>query len=88
MATTTVVVPTAVAEGARALYDITEDELKAMRRFLPEWSKILRLYLLEKENGDLMYVDFSHGNAYDTLARPFVTLLNNIQKGYKIMKKL
>ena len=36
MATTTVVVPTAVTEGARALYDITEDELKAMRRFLPE----------------------------------------------------
>ena len=28
-----------------------------------------------------MYVDFSHGNAYDTLARPFVTLLNNVQQG-------
>ena len=34
MATTTVVVPTAVVEGARALYDVTEDELKAMRRFV------------------------------------------------------
>jgi len=81
MATTTVVVPTAVAEGARALYDITEDELKAMRRFLPEWSQNSTIVPIRKENGDLMYVDFSHGNAYDTLARPFVTLLNNIQKG-------
>ena len=81
MATTTVVVPTAVAEGARALYDITEDELKAMKRFLPEWSQNSTIIPIRKENGDLMYVDFSHGNAYDTLARPFVTLLNNVQKG-------
>ena len=35
-----------------------------------------------------MYVDFSHGNAYDTLARPFVTLLNNIQKGEENEKAL
>ena len=88
MATTTVVVPTAVAEGARALYDITEDELKAMRRFLPEWSQNSTIIPIRKENGDLMYVDFSHGNAYDTLARPFVTLLNNIQKGEDNEKSL
>ena len=88
MATTTVVVPTAVAEGARALYDITEDELKAMRRFLPEWSQNSTIVPIRKENGDLMYVDFSHGNAYDTLARPFVTLLNNIQKGEENEKAL
>ena len=88
MATTTVVVPTAVAEGARALYDITEDELKAMRRFLPEWSQNSTIVPIRKENGDLMYVDFSHGNAYDTLARPFVTLLNNIQKGEDNEKSL
>jgi len=88
MATTTVVVPTAVAEGARALYDITEDELKAMRRFLPEWSQNSTIIPIRKENGDLMYVDFSHGNAYDTLARPFVTLLNNVQKGEENEKAL
>ena len=81
MATTTLVVPTAVAEGARALYDITEDELKAMKRFLPEWSQNSTIVPIRKDNGDLMYVDFSHGNAYDTLARPFVTLLNNVQQG-------
>jgi hypothetical protein len=26
-------------EGAKALYDVTEDELKALRQFVPEWSK-------------------------------------------------
>ena len=81
MAFTTTVVPAAVTEGARALYDITEDELKAMKRFLPEWSQNSTIVPIRKENGDLMYVDFSHGNAYDTLARPFVTLLNNVQQG-------
>jgi hypothetical protein len=43
---------------------------------------------IRKENGDLMYVDFSHGNAYDTLARPFVTLLNSVQRGEDNEKSL
>jgi len=30
-------VPIAVTEGAKALYDVTEDEINAMRRFVPEW---------------------------------------------------
>ena len=88
MATTTVVVPATISEGARALYDITEDELKALKRFLPEWSQNSTIVPIRKENGDLMYVDFSHGNAYDTLARPFVTLLNSIQRGEENEKSL
>ena len=88
MATTTVVVPATVTEGAKALYDITEDELKAMKRFLPEWSQNSTIVPIRKENGDLMYVDFSHGNAYDTLARPFVTLLNSVQRGEENEKSL
>ena len=55
---------------------------------LPEWSQNSTIVPIRKENGDLMYVDFSHGNAYDTLARPFVTLLNNIQKGEDNEKSL
>ena len=33
MATTLTAVPVAVTEGAKALYDVTEDEIQAMRRF-------------------------------------------------------
>ena len=86
MAFTTVVCQLQLAEGQGA-NDITEDELKAMRRFLPEWSQNSTIVPIRKENGDLMYVDFSHGNAYD-IARPFVTLLNNIQKGEENEKSL
>ena len=49
MAFTTTVVPAAVTEG-RALYDITEDELKAMKRFLPEWSQNSTIVPIRKEN--------------------------------------
>ena len=39
MATTLTVVPTATVEGAKMLYDVTEDEIAALRQFVPEWSK-------------------------------------------------
>ena len=28
-------------EGAKALYDVSEDEIQAIRQFVPEWSKTL-----------------------------------------------
>ena len=53
-----------------------------LKQFLPEWSKNSTFYLLEmKKQVNLKYIDFSHGNAYDTAIRPFQTLLNNIQQG-------
>ena len=39
MATTLTGVPIAVTEGAKALYDVTSEEIDAMRRFVPDWSK-------------------------------------------------
>ena len=69
------------AEGAKALYDISQDELDALRRFVPEWSKNSTLIPIRTEDGDLRYVDFSHSNAYDVIARPLRTILNNIQDG-------
>jgi len=35
----------------------------------------------DDETGELEYIDFSHGNAYDTLIRPFQTLINNVNEG-------
>jgi len=56
--------------------------LRALKQFLPEWSKNSTIIpIRDEETGDLKYVDFSHGNAYDTVTRPFQTLLNNIQQG-------
>ena len=81
MSTTLTGVPIAVTEGAKALYDVSEDEIDAMRRFVPDWSKNSTLVPIKDDDGDLRYVDFSHSNAYDLMARPFRTLMNNIQEG-------
>ena len=81
MATTLTGVPIAVTEGAMALYNVTEDEINAMRRFVPDWSKNSTLVPVRDDDGELRYIDFSHSNAYDLMARPFRTLVNNIQEG-------
>ena len=81
LATFTTAAPVALTEGAKALYDISQDELDALRRFVPEWSKNSTLIPIRTEDGDLRYVDFSHSNAYDVIARPLRTILNNIQDG-------
>ena len=36
---------------------------------------------IKTEDGELRYIDFSHSNAYDVIARPFRTLVNNIIAG-------
>ena len=82
MAATTLVVPYAAAEGAKALYNVTEDEMDALRRFVPDWSKNSTLIpIRDKETGRLKYIDFSHMNAYDTITRPLQTVLNRVGQG-------
>ena len=79
MATTLTVVPTATVEGAKLLYDVTEDEIAALRQFVPEWSKNSTLVPVRDDNtGELKYIDFSHSNAYDLVSRPFRNLALSI----------
>ncbi len=82
MATTSIAVPTAVVESAKLLYDVTEDELQALRRYVPQWSKNSTLIpIRDKETGDLKYVDFSHANAYDIIYRPIRNVINAVTEG-------
>ena len=83
MAFTLTAVPTMVVEGAKALYDVTEDELQALRRFVPDWSRNSTLVPIRGDDGTLKYVDFSHSNAYDLLGRPFRTMANEIMSSTK-----
>jgi hypothetical protein len=83
MAFTLTAVPTMVVEGAKALYDVTEDELQALRRFVPDWSRNSTLVPIRGDDGTLKYVDFSHSNAYDLIARPFRTMANEIMSSTK-----
>ncbi|NDC17491.1 MAG: hypothetical protein EBZ92_06130 [Actinobacteria bacterium] len=82
MTTTAAAVPTAVVEGAKALYDVTEDEIEAMRRYVADWSRNSTLIpIRDKETGELKYIDFSHANAYDLLYRPFQSVFNAVAEG-------
>ena len=86
MAATTLAVPYAAVEGAKALYNVTDDEMDAMRRYVADWSKNSTLIpLRDKETGKLKYVDFSHMNAYDTITRPLQTVLNRVGQGEEDM---
>ncbi len=84
MAFTLNAVPAMAVEGAKALYNVTEDEIQALRQFVPEWSRNSTLIPIRDENtGELKYMDFSHSNAYDLIGRPFRTLANEIMAGTK-----
>ena len=80
--TTVAAIPMATTAAFQALYDVTDEEREAIRRFAAKWSKNSTLLpIKDKETGDFKYVDFSHANAYDTLIRPLQTMVNAVQDG-------
>jgi hypothetical protein len=51
--------------------DVTNEELEAIKRYLPKWSENSTILpIRDEETGELKYIDFSHGNAYDIAIRP------------------
>jgi hypothetical protein len=79
--TTVAAIPVATTAAFQALYNVTDDEREAIRRFAAQWSKNSTLLPIKDENGNFKYVDFSHANAYDTLIRPLQTIVNSVQEG-------
>ena len=63
------------------MYNVSGDEMDALKRFVPEWSKNSTLIPIRGDDGELKYIDFSHANAYDTMIRPITAIINNIQNG-------
>ena len=81
MGTTVVGVPYATSEAFKAIYDVTEDEMQALRRFVPDWSKNSTILPIRGDDGKLKYIDFSHANAYDTMIRPINSMIIGVQRG-------
>ena len=88
MATVTAAAPPTIQAGFQGLYDVADEELEAIKKFLPEWSKNSTILPIKTEDGKYKYIDFSHGNAYDTLSRPVSTVINKVQEGIKDEKVL
>jgi len=81
MAATTAALPLGTVAMMQTLNDVSDEELEAMRRYVPEWSKNSVLVPFKDKEGKLSYVDFSHLNAYDTLTRPIQTVVNAVTSG-------
>ena len=81
MGATTAALPLATVSMFQAIGNIADEELEAMRRYVPEWSKNSVLVPFKNEDGKFSYVDFSHLNAYDTLTRPIQTVINAVNSG-------
>jgi len=75
------IAPFGIQAGFQALNGVTNEQLQALKEFLPKWSKNSTILPIRTKDGELKYIDFSHGNAYDTAIRPVQTLLNEVQKG-------
>jgi hypothetical protein len=84
MIATTAIEPAVTVAAAQAIYDVSEDQLDAMKRYVAKWSKNSTIIpLKDKETGEFKYVDFSHFNAYDTLYRPIQAAFNAVALGRK-----
>tara|TARA_B100000902_G_scaffold69157_1_gene75105 strand:- start:51 stop:3911 length:3861 start_codon:yes stop_codon:yes gene_type:complete len=81
LGTVLTVAPNIIQSGFQGLYNVTNEELQALRQYLPDWSKNSTILPIRSDDGDLKYIDFSHGNAYDVATRPIQTLINEVQKG-------
>jgi len=82
MVTAMGVLPYGLIKGAQALYGVTQEEADAARDFVAPWSKNSQLiFTKDPDTGELYYTDWSKNNVYDTLTRPFQSLLTNIQSG-------
>ena len=70
-------IPYTLSEIFKAKNDVSDEEMQALRRFVPEWSKNSTLLPTGRdEKGNLKYIDFSYSNAYDFLTRPFRAVTN------------
>ena len=78
---TVAAVPYATQKAFQAIYDVTDEEREAIRRYVADWSKNSTLLPIKDKNGNFKYIDFSHANAYDTLVRPVQTVLNSVADG-------
>jgi hypothetical protein len=82
MMATTLIQPAAMVAAGQVIYNVSNDELDAIKRFVPDWSKNSTIIpIKDKETGELKYVDWSHFNAYDTLYRPIQGAFNEVALG-------
>jgi len=78
---TVAAIPYATTKVFQGIYDVTNEERDAIRRYAAKWSKNSTLLPMKDEEGNFKYIDYSHANAYDTLTRPIQSVINSVADG-------
>jgi len=76
------IIPYGLTKGSQAIFGVSNEEADAANDFVAPWAKSSqKIYTRDPETNELYYIDWSKNNVYDTLTRPFQTVLRNIQEG-------
>src|SRR5210317_1543584 len=75
-------IPYGLIKGSQAMFGVSNEEADAANDFVAPWAKdSQKIYLRDPETDELYYINWSQNNVYDTLTRPFQTVLRSIQQG-------
>jgi len=82
MSTAMAAIPYGLIKGSQAIFGVSNEEADAANDFVAPWAEdSQKIYMRDPETDELYYIDWSKNNVYDTLTRPFQTVLRNIQQG-------
>ena len=75
--------PVGAVELGRQLSQFTDEEMAALRRFVPSWSENSLLVPTgrDEKTGNVQYLDLSYIYPYDSLLRPMRTVMNQLVEG-------
>jgi len=75
-------IPYGLIKGSQAMFGVSNEEADAANDFVAPWAKdSQKIYMRDPETDELYYINWSQNNVYDTLTRPFQTVLRSIQEG-------
>jgi hypothetical protein len=75
-------IPYGLIKGSQAIFGVSNEEADAANDFVAPWAKSSqKIYFRDPNTDELFYIDWSKNNVYDTLTRPFQSVLRNIQEG-------
>ena len=75
-------IPYGLMKGSQAIFGVSNDEADAANSFVAPWAEnAQKIYMRDPETDELYYINWSQNNVYDTLTKPFQSVLKNIQDG-------
>src|SRR5210317_2385423 len=82
MSTAMAAIPYGLIKGSQAIFGVSNEEADAANDFVAPWAEdSQKIYMRDPETDELYYINWSQNNVYDTLTRPFQSVLRNIQQG-------